>query len=252
MKIFGLIAVVIVGLLLLAATGDFAAFGDPDSPANEGRLSSHYIENTAKETKVPNMVTAVLADYRGFDTMFETVVIFVAGIGIIGVLRSFEKAADAAPDLPQQWPENDDDLIVRITAHLVTPVLQLFALYVVAHGHHSPGGGFQGGVMLGASYILLALACGLPSAKRHLGERKTIVLAAVGIILYAGWGAACVLYGGNFLDYSALDPVIPQDAQMARSHSMLGVEIGVAFTVTAIMFAIYANLSTRGRLEHGL
>jgi multicomponent Na+:H+ antiporter subunit B len=242
--------VVIVGALLLAATGDFPDFGAPDSPASAGKLSSHYIENTVHETKVPNMVTAVLADYRGFDTMFETVVIFVAGIGIIAVLRVFGDAAESAPDAVVD--EGDDDLIIRTTCSLVFPVIQLFALYVVAHGHHSPGGGFQGGVMLGASYILLALSCGLPAAKRRLGERRTIVLAAVGVIIFAGWGVACVLFGGNFLNYAALDPLIPGDVEMARSHSMLGVEIGVAFTVTAIMFVIYSNLSTRGRLRDGL
>jgi multicomponent Na+:H+ antiporter subunit B len=251
LKFFGLIAVIIVGVLLLLATGDFPAFGDSESPASEGELSSHYIENTIHDTKVPNMVTAVLADYRGFDTMFETVVIFVAGIGIIAVLRVFSDTANPMPEPPPAKPDSDD-LIVRMTCSLVLPVIQLFALYVVAHGHHSPGGGFQGGVMLGASYILLALACGLPTAMKHLGERKTIVLAVIGIIIYSGWGLACLLFGGNLLDYAALDGIIPQDEQMARSHSMLGVEIGVAFTVTAIMFSIYANLSTRGRLANGL
>jgi len=253
MKLFGLIAVVIVGGLLLAATGDFPDFGDPDSPASAGKLSSHYIENIVLETKVPNMVTAVLADYRAFDTMFEAVVIFVAGIGIIAVLRVFGDVAKAAPDaMVDEADEGDDDLIIRMTCSLMFPLIQLFSLYVVAHGHYSPGGGFQGGVMLGASYILLALSCGLPAAKRRLGERRTIVLAALGVIIFAGWGVVCVLFGGDYFNYAALDPLIPGDVQMARSHSMLGVEVGVAFTVTAIMFVIYANLSTRGRLHDGL
>ena len=250
MKFFGFVAVVVVGILLLAATGDFPEWGDPHSPASEGQVSSFYIERTVNETKVPNMVTAVLADFRGYDTMFETVVIFIAGIGIIAVLRNFGDGAAHVPDPPE--PDEGSDLIVRSTCRLVVPLIQLFALYVVAHGHHSPGGGFQGGVMLGASYILLALACGLPAAKRRMGERKAIMLAASGIIIYAGWGVACMFCGGNFLDYASLDPLLPGDKAMARSHSMLVVEIGVAFTVTAIMFAIYSNLSTRGRLEKGL
>lgn len=251
MKFFGFVAVVIVGILLLAATGDFPGWGDPHSPASEGQVSGFYIEQTINETKVPNMVTAVLADYRGYDTMFETVVIFIAGIGIIAVLRTF---GDDEADVPDESEADDggSDLIVRSTCRLVVPLIQLFALYVVAHGHHSPGGGFQGGVMLGASYILLALACGLPAAKRRMGERRAIMLAAAGIIIYAGWGVACLICGGNFLDYASLDPLLPGDKGMARSHSMLAVEIGVAFTVTAIMFAIYSNLATRGRLEKGL
>lgn len=250
MKVFGLIAVLIVGVLLLSATRDFPSWGDKDSPANEGPVSSFYIEKTEDLTKVPNMVTAVLADFRGYDTMFETIVIFIAGIGIIAVLRNFDE-----PHSSSIQRENNDEgggLLARFTCSLILPFIQIFSLYVVAHGHHSPGGGFQGGVMLGASYILLALAFGLSKAKERFSERRTMIFAAVGIFIYVGWGVLCLLFGEEFLDYSALNSILPGDAKMARSYSMLMVEIGVAFTVTAIMFSMYSNLSTRGRLSKGL
>ena len=86
-----------------------------------------------------------------------------------------------------------------------------------------------------------------------LSERRTIVFAAAGVLIYAGIGVVCLLLGKNFLDYGILEKVLPAtDEKWARSHAMLGVEIGVAFTVTTIMFAIYANLSTHGRLRRGL
>jgi multicomponent Na+:H+ antiporter subunit B len=129
----------------------------------------------------------------------------------------------------------------------------LFALYVVAHGHHSPGGGFQGGVIFGTSLILLSLSQGLSSALLQVSERRALCLALLGIGLYAGTGLLCLLLGGNFLDYSQLHRILPAtDPVMARSHGMLLVEIGVAFTVASTMFAIYANLATRGRLKEGL
>ena len=106
--------------------------------------------------------------------------------------------------------------------------------------------------MMGASLILLALACGLPAALARMSERRAVVLAVVGIIIYAGWGVVCLLMGSNFLDYAAVDSLLPGTVAKGRSHSALIVEIGVAFTVTAIMFAIYANLATRGRLRGGL
>jgi len=106
--------------------------------------------------------------------------------------------------------------------------------------------------MLGASYILAALAFGLSKAKDIFSERRTMIFAAVGIFIYVGWGVLCLLFGKEFLNYEALDSILPGDAKMARSHSMLIVEIGVAFTVTAIMFSMYSNLSTRGRLSKGL
>ena len=106
--------------------------------------------------------------------------------------------------------------------------------------------------MFGASYILLALAFGLSKAKQLFSERRTMIFAVIGIFIYVGWGVLCLLLGKEFLNYSVLDSILPGDSMMARSHSMLVVEIGVAFTVTAIMFSMYSNLSTRGRLSKGL
>jgi len=253
MKAFASILVVVLGAVLLHASKDFPLLGDAMSPANNHPVARHYIEETVNDTHVRNLVTAVLADYRGYDTMFETVVVFVAGIGILAVI--------GVPTARIRQNENlgstrqfgvDSDLIILQTCRLIVPVLQLFALYVIAHGHHSPGGGFQGGVLFGASYILLALSGGLREALRRLSESLSFRLAAFGIVLYAGVGLLSMALGGNFLDYAVLDRLLPGDVAMARSHSMLIVEAGVGFTVTTILFVIYANLATRGNLEDGL
>jgi multicomponent Na+:H+ antiporter subunit B len=240
----------LVGLLLLSAVEDFPAWGDPNSPANASNISQHFITQTDKETGVPNLVTAVLADYRGFDTLFETVVVFTAGIAIIAIL-GLMPTTDNRNQQPDQR-SGERDIVVIQTCRLVIPIIQLFALYVIAHGHHSPGGGFQGGVIYGASLILIAISRDLPTALKRLSARKAVILAAVGVLIYAGFGLACLLAGGNFLDYHVLGPVFGIDPVMARYHSMLGVEIGVAFTVSTIMFAIYAYLSSKGELKGGL
>ena len=260
-RIFATIAVVITGSLLLWGVSDFPAFGDPESPPNAGvegseSISQYFITRTYADSKVPNIVTAVLADYRGYDTLFETVVIFAAGMAIFAILRVTGDAAERQKPKPPRNSFVDGDhnrIVVGTTCRLVIPVIQVCALYVVAHGHHSPGGGFQGGVILGASFILLALADDLNAALRRLGERGYLVIASLGILIYAGLGVLCQVLDGNFLDYGVLQPVfLTEGPEMARSHSMLGVEIGVAFTVTAIMFAIYANLASRGSLKEGL
>ena len=67
-----------------------------------------------------------------------------------------------------------------------------------------------------------------------------------------GIGLLSMFLGGEFLDYAELEKVLPVSREMARYHAMLGVEIGVGFTVTAIMFALYANLASEGRLKEGL
>lgn len=250
MKTLAFIAVVLTGGLLMSAVSDFPDWGDPHSPANSYRLSQGYITETFPETSVPNMVTAVLADYRGYDTMFETVVIFTAGIAIIAILRRYGPKDKVVPE--QKLYKKEPDLIVETTCRLMIPIIQLFALYVVAHGHHSPGGGFQGGVIFGASFILLALARDLQAAQKWVPENRILNLAGIGIFIYAGFGFLCLLLGSNFLDYSILHKVMGVTPIEARSHSMLGVEIGVAFTVAAIMFSIYSNLASKGEMKEGL
>ena len=116
----------------------------------------------------------------------------------------------------------------------------------------SPGGGFQGGVAMGASFILIALAWDLDVALVRFPLSRCVIVAGLGIVIYGGIGLISMFLGGEFLDYAELEKVLPVSREMARYHAMLGVEIGVGFTVTAIMFALYANLSTEGRLKGGL
>ena len=275
MKVLGLIIAILTGGLLIYATVDFPAWADPASPASM-HVSPHYIEKTIEETSVPNIVTAVLADYRGYDTMFETAVIFTAGVACFLLLRIFLR------DAPEErlyrhvltgvtirikkggrLPDSDDfdridtlwtphDLIIKTISRLLIPFIQLFGLYVIAHGHHSPGGGFQGGVILGASIILLAISYDLRTALRRIREKVDAILCAVGVFIYAGTGALCLLLGFNFLDYSALASILHVDPVTARSHGILIVEIGVGITVMATMIWIYKNLASTGKYDEGL
>lgn len=90
MKPIALIAVCLTSALLIYGTIDMPNWGDPQSPASR-HVSPRYIEKTLEETAVPNMVTSVLADYRGYDTLGETTVIFTAGISCILLIRRFGK-----------------------------------------------------------------------------------------------------------------------------------------------------------------
>jgi len=276
LKRLALLVVISCWGLLIYGTADFPAYSDPESPA-AGHVSPRYIEKSLEETSVPNIVTAVLADYRGYDTLFETTVIFSAGIACFFLLRVFLRdrgevryyrhiptgvtlRIEKGGRLPEESPDFERidtlwtpyDLIIRTTCRLVIPFIQLFGLYVIAHGHYSPGGGFQGGVILGASIILFAISYDLRSTLQRLSERAGAFLTATGIFIYAGTGALCILLGGNFLDYSALAGWLGEDPVLVRSHGILIVEIGVGLTVMATMAWIYYVLSSMGRIDEGL
>jgi multicomponent Na+:H+ antiporter subunit B len=86
LKWFGIPVLVLFLGIMLFATGSLPDRGDPDAPAAR-RVVPYYIENSLEETDTPNVVTSVLADYRGYDTLGETLVIFTAGLAVILILR---------------------------------------------------------------------------------------------------------------------------------------------------------------------
>ena len=98
----------------------------------------------------------------------------------------------------------------------------------------------------------MALSWDLEKAISRFPIERCLTVAVLGILIYGGIGLLSMLLGGEFLDYAELERVLPVSREMARYHAMLGVEIGVGFTVSAIMFALYANLASEGRLKKGL
>jgi len=126
-----------------------------------------------------------------------------------------------------------DDIIIRAVARIMIPFIQLYALYVIMHGHHSPGGGFQGGVILG-------------EARVRMSELKAGIFSASGVLIYSGIGLLCLILGSNFLDYGRLSIIFKVIPAQARSLGILGVEIGVGITVMAVMFSIFFDISTGG------
>ncbi|MDJ0781855.1 MAG: MnhB domain-containing protein [Desulfosarcinaceae bacterium] len=276
MKTAAALLVLLFGGLLVYASLEFPAWGDPMAPASR-HVSPHYIERSLAETSVPNIVTAVLADYRGYDTMFETIVIFTAGVACLFLLRIFGRRSSesrlyrhlptgitlrisrggAVPLSSKEFERIDlqwvpYSVVVRTTCRLIVPFSQLFALYVIAHGHHSPGGGFQGGVILGASIILFAIANNLRASLAWFSEKLAVLLCGLGVSIYVATGALSFLLGGNFLDYGTLSKPFAMGAVAARSLGILMVEIGVGITVMAVMVHLYYGLASAGRHDEGL
>ncbi len=145
-----------------------------------------------------------------------------------------------------------ESLIIQTAVRMLVPFVQLFGLYVIVHGHYSPGGGFQGGVLLGASFIMLALAYDLKTSLRKMTETVNGILGNLGALIFTGTGVLCALFGGYFLDYSALDKLIPLGPIGWRSFGIFVVEVGVGLAVMSIMASLFWDLSSNGELDEGL
>ncbi len=102
-----LLAVLFTGAVLVYGTFDMPRYGDPSAPIHH-HVAPRYIQETQQEIGVPNMVTAVLASYRGYDTWGETTVIFTAGIGVMLLLGAAEGVRRRVGRDPARTDEEDE------------------------------------------------------------------------------------------------------------------------------------------------
>jgi multicomponent Na+:H+ antiporter subunit B len=230
--------VIVTGALLIYGTLDMPHFGSADAPIHQ-HVAPRYLNDSMGEVGVPNVVTSVLASYRGFDTLGETMVIFTAGLGVMALLLvSRETKEQSKKKVPADMQQQ---IILRVVAKMMLPLILIFALYVQFHGDYGPGGGFQAGVIFAAGIILYTMLYGLSLAEKVFKRQNMELVTALGVLIYAGVGVVCMLMGGNFLDYSVLrhDPVHGQHL------GILLVELGVGITVASVMIVIFFKFTWR-------
>jgi len=137
--------------------------------------------------------------------------------------------------------------ILDAACRLPVPLVMLFAVYVIIHGHDSPGGGFQGGAILAATVMLIRMVRGEDDVW-GLDRTRAALLACCGVGLYAGIGLLTILCNGNYLDYGVLP--LPLKPEKVRFMGTLGIEIGVAMGVTGVLVLIFDAL-TEGETQEG-
>lgn len=238
MKAAALLVLGALGLVLLAAGAGLPLYGDPTAPASL-HVSDDYVRGSMPDAHTPNIVTTMIADYRGFDTLGETMVVFSAGLACMLLLRTPVRGRLPALARPK------GNVITDVATRAMIPMIQLFALYVVFHGHYSPGGGFQGGALIATTVLLARMVLGFDRSQALFPTSLGTPLGLAGIAVYAGVGAAALLLGGSALDYSYLPLDLPKD--MLRNWGILFVEIGVALGVAGTLVSIFDDLLTGGR-----
>lgn len=242
-KLMPFLAVVLTGSVLIYGTVDMPDFGHSNNPVHE-HVAPRYIETSPTEIGLPNMVTSVLASYRGFDTLGETFVVFSALVGVLALLGIRRKGDEDDTPGAHESPFETHSVLSTV-AKLLIPLVVLFALYVQFHGDFGPGGGFQAGVIAAAALILYSLVFNLDSAFKVVPPKLLIFLAPFGALLYASVGLASMARGGNFLDYNVLaaDPVAGQHI------GIIVIELGVGITVFAVMLSIFYAFASQAAFK---
>ncbi len=237
-----LLVVTSATLVVLYATFDKPVFGDAGAPVHQ-HVAPWYLEKTPELIGIPNVVTAVLGSFRGYDTLGEVFVVFTAGIGVLFLLSA--RRGSGARNLPKRDEEPAiglrENLIPRVVGRLLVPFILLFGLYVQFHGEYGPGGGFQAGALIAAAFILYALVEGEQRTLAALPAKALIGLTVAGALLFGAVGLAGIALGSEFLDYSVLasDPVSGQQA------GIILIEAGVGMTVTGVLLSIFHAFAAR-------
>jgi multicomponent Na+:H+ antiporter subunit B len=139
----------------------------------------------------------------------------------------------------------NEHVVLRVVTKALIPFILLFGLYVQTHGDFGPGGGFQAGVIFASAFILYGLIFGIGSTRRVFPSRLLLLLAALGLLMFAGVGVAALVMGGNYLEYA----VFAEDSVFGNHIGIWLVELGVGLTVSSVMVTIFITFAGFGSVS---
>ena len=214
-----LVAAVLLGLVLLGAFADVPGFG-----RYQGAYGLTLARVAVPQRHATDVVTAVVFDYRGFDTLGEEFILFTAAVGVSMLLRAGRDERERAAREMGTWTTG---AAVRAVGLLMVGTGVVVGLDVVTHGHLSPGGGFQGGAILASAAALVFLIGGLDPFRRSMPEALVEVGEGGGVGAYPLIGSLGLLAGGAFLT-NVLPLGRPGDLLSAGTIPLLNACVGLA------------------------
>ena len=135
-----------------------------------------------------------------------------------------------------------NNLIVSTITRMVVPFIQLYGIYIILHGHISPGGGFSGGALIGTSLILYTLVFGVKKAEKKFSHRVSEIAESGGILLYIAVGLIGMIVAGSFL--TNLEAGFPKgEVGTLLSAGMIPIlMIGIGIKVASTMITLFHTL----------
>jgi len=179
-RILAIVFILIIGLWMAKGL-DQVSFGE-----DRMLVGKYYLEHVKEDTGAVNAVTAVVVNYRGFDTLGEVTVLFIASTGVAALLWRKRRERTA---------KTDGSVVLTTGAKLLLPFVMLFGSYIFIHGHLTPGGGFPGGATIATAFLFLYLAFTVYEIDHKLFEP----LEGIAGVGYVTVGLIGLAIGGYFL-----------------------------------------------------
>lgn len=234
-KIYGGLAIaisVIMVVILCVSIIAFPAYGSVTNPTNN-EVVERYVGSAHDETGAENVIAGMILNYRGFDTFGESCVLFLAVCCVMQLLWATDDKIKAEGEKSKR--EAKPDLILSACGKLIVPFVLVFGICILFNGHISPGGGFSGGSVLGASVILFAVTYGSKATSRFFTKRVFNIIRISGLMIYAIMFGVYIYQGANGIQ-----------SDLAH-YIVLVIDLAVGLVVMSTMYGFY-SFYTKGDL----
>jgi multicomponent Na+:H+ antiporter subunit B len=223
----------VLAALLVASVLDLPSFGH-----YQGAYGNQLNREAVAERHTTNVVTAIVFDYRGFDTLGEEFILFAAVVGVTLLLRRHKDSEDHEEVLRRAPEDGARSDAIRVVALLAVPALFLLGLWLVAFGLVTPGGGFQGGVLLAGSIFVVFLAAGFRAYGRLTPTHWVDFAEGSGAAAFTLLGLGALLAGAAYL-HNFLGPGVRGTLDSGGSLPLLN--WATALEVTAAMVLLFSE-----------
>lgn len=186
-RLFVLVLLIIIGYFLGTAMASIPFGAEKVDVGPYRSVGNYYVDNTVQETGGVNAVTSIVVLYRGFDTLGEVTVLFLAATGLAAILALTRERRKLKKEKPS--------LIMRVGTDYLFPAAIVLGSYVFLHGHLTPGGGFPGGVIIASGFLMLFLA----QWRYKVDELGLKIIESLAGMTYVTIGLIGLLKMGTFL-----------------------------------------------------
>ncbi len=232
----GLCLVLIV--LLMGTVMDMPYFGQADTLL-DSEVSEFYVEHTLSHTGATNIITGIILNFRGFDTLGESHVLFIAVCSVIILLRMSQNEEDKrlhAYDYDEVEKKQGEDLILTSLSRILFPLICMFGVYIILNGNISPGGGFSGGAIIGAGLILYLSAYGYQRIQRFFTFVTFKTISCLALLCYTFSKTFHFVTGANEIHV----PIpLGTPGTIFSGGLLLPLNIFVGLVVACTMYALY-------------
>jgi len=236
--VFSVVLCLVMIVLLMYTVMDMPYFGNADTLV-DSQVSEFYIRHTLEHTGAVNVISGIILNFRGFDTLGESHVLFIAVCSVLILLHMHPAGSGHALhayDYNDANEEPHDDLILKSGARILFPLIAMFGVYIILNGNISPGGGFSGGAVIGAGLIMYLSVYGYRRTRRFFTVRTFRTVSCIALISYSASKTYHFLTGANGLP-SGIGIGTP--GTIFSGGLLLPLNIFVGAVVACTMYALF-------------